>query len=90
MAFTFHSKTYEYLLIRPYIYTGILLEISVDGPLAHQQKFPWALIGPGVWGPRWPPVGSRGNAPVGGPRGAKPPGAENDSSIAGSLYLSSP
>ena len=60
---------------------GILLEISVDGPKAHQQKFPWALIGPGVWGPPRHTVGSRGNAPV---------GAENDSSIAGSLYLSSP
>ena len=54
--------------------TGILLEISVDGPTAHQQKFPWALIGLRVWGPPMPPVGSRGNAPVGGPRGAKPPG----------------
>ena len=53
---------------------GILLEISVDGPKAHQQKFSWALIGPGVWGPRRPPLGSRGNAPVGGPRVAKPPG----------------
>ena len=53
---------------------GILLEISVDGPKAHQQTFPWALIGPGVWGPPRPPVGSRGNAPVGGPRGAKPAG----------------
>ena len=63
--------------------SGILLEISVDGK-AHQQKFPWNLIGPGGWAPPRPPVGSRGNAPVGGPR------AENDSSIAGSLYLSSP
>ena len=53
--------------------TGILLEISVDGPKAHQQKFLWALIGHGVWGPPRPPVGSRGNVPVGGPRGAKPP-----------------
>ena len=68
---------------------GILLEISVDGPKAHQQKIPWALIGPGVWGPPRPPVGSRGNAPVGGPR-EQSPRAENDSSIAGSLYLSSP
>ena len=31
---------------------GILLEISVDGPKAHQQKLPWALIGPGVQGQR--------------------------------------
>ena len=52
---------------------GILLEISVDGLKAHQQKFPWALIGPGVWGPPRPPVGPRVNAPVGGPRGASPP-----------------
>ena len=57
-----------------FISPGILLEISVDGPKAHQQKFPWALIGPGVWGPPRPPVGSRGNAPVGGSRGRSPPG----------------
>ena len=40
------------------------------------DKFPWALR-PGVWGPPWPPFGSRGNAPVGGPGGRSPP-AEND------------
>ena len=74
-------------LLHGYMLSGILLEISVDGPKAYQQKFPWVLIGPGVWGPPRPPLGSRGNAPVGGPRA---PRAENDSSIAGSLYLSSP
>ena len=57
--------------------TGIIQEICVDGPKAHQHKFPWALR-PGVWGPPRPPLGSRGNAPVGGPGWRSPP-AENDS-----------
>ena len=58
----------------PYIrdYSGNLCY----GPKAHQHKFPWALR-PGVWGPQRPPLGSRGNAPVGGPGGRSPP-AEND------------
>ena len=61
-------------------HAGILLEISVDGPKAHQQKLPWALIGPG----------DQGQRPGRGSQGGEAPRAENDSSIAGSLYLSSP
>ena len=64
------------------IYQGLLLEISVDGPKAHQQKYPWALIGPGS--------GVQGQRPGRGSQGGEAPRAENDSSIAGSLYLSSP
>ena len=39
----------------------INLEIWDDGPKAHQPKFHGA-IRPGVWGPRRPPLGSRGKA----------------------------
>ena len=73
-SITTPNQTIRNVCTRYNILTGILLEISVDGPKAHQQKFPWALIGPGVWGPPRPPVGSRGNALVGGPIGAKLPG----------------
>ena len=48
-------------------------------------SFPGILLEISVDGPK----GSRGNGPVGVPGGLHPR-AENDSSIAGSLYLSSP
>ena len=51
-----------------YTLSGIFLEISVDGPKAHQQKFPWALIGPGVWGP---PSGVQGQCPGRGSQGGE-------------------
>ena len=55
---------------------GILLVISVDGPKA------------GCLGAAKAPSGAQGQRPGRGSQGGEAPRAENDSSIAGSLYLS--
>ena len=69
---------------------GILLEISVDGPKAHQQKISMGPNWAGGLGAAQAPSGVQGQRPGRGSQGGEAPGAENDSSIAGSLYLSSP
>lgn len=55
------------------VYAGITLGLNVDGPMAHQHSNPGA-IRRGYGGHVRPPLGSRGNAPVGGPGGRSPPG----------------
>ena len=52
--------------------TGISLEFGVDGPLAHQLQILWAN-GRGYVGRLRPPLGSRGNAPVGSSGGGEAP-----------------
>ena len=70
--YTVLFKKAKYILGHFTVIAGISLEFGGDGPKAHQLQIRWAN-GRGYGGRLRPPLGSRGNAPVGGSGGRSPP-----------------